>query len=52
MPETDVAEVIPESLKVKGLIIVLRLDSLYFTVTVVVNPGLTLIKTVSLLSNP
>ena len=52
IPETDVAEVIPESLKFKGLIIVLRLASLYFTVTVVVNPGLTLMITESLLSNP
>ena len=52
IPVNDVAEVIPESLNVNGLIIVFRFDTLYFTVTVVVIPGLTLMVTISLLSNP
>ena len=52
IPVNDVAEVIPESLNVNGLIIVFLFDTLYFTVTVVVTPGLTLMVTVSLLSYP
>ena len=52
IPVNEVAEVIPESLKVRGLNIAFRFDKLYLTVTLVVKPGFTFMNTVSLFFKP
>ena len=52
IPVNDVADVTPDTVNGRGLKTAFLLDALYFTVTVVVKPGFTLMNTVSLFNNP